>query len=620
MVALGTIISIMYPCMETELFYPSSEEHWSLVISLARFFVAFSIIRNWKIFIGTTNLNGKEEDKEDNSRQRIFVTTSVRNDNQNDDNKILSHLSGIKLLVIGWIMIGHSFLYPSANNYQYYRAMAHMASIRDSIWFATTNFTLGIDTLLYMAGFLFVYKTISMGSKNTAKSSSLNQSITLVIATKNIVKIIWHKILRFWPTYLTIVGLAILSPLFGDGPLWPETVDKRLGQACRNNWWSNLLFINNYQDEQEICLPSSWFISILMQAFLVGSLVILVAQSYSITKALISLTILTLGTIVASFCHAYLIDIDAPVVRMDESFVMNIDGDIFTLYTRLYNNLGPFLIGMMGGFILISEQKRQKMLTNENDRANEDKEKDQYSTTTTSNNGTTMGRIIDNYWCRLLLTLVMALIAALALSSVFITNYSRLQSAIYWSFNRNGWALATGYLIHRCATNEWSLIRQLLSLSTFKPISKLIFVAYLIYPIYIHIHTGLVRDGLHISPYNMINIYITRLVFTFGSALIIHLIIEIPFCTLEGNFLNSCWRDNRKSVYSKANNKGGKNEAPWNFHPLLIDHPLFGLKKNDEEANVASQSTSSSSCSESSADNTSDDADEIGQLRVHVAS
>lgn len=34
-------------------------------------------------------------------------------------------------------------------------------------------------------------------------------------------------------------------PYLGEGPLW-ETIVLRESNRCRENWWTNLLYINNY--------------------------------------------------------------------------------------------------------------------------------------------------------------------------------------------------------------------------------------------------------------------------------------------------------------------------------------------------------------------------------------
>lgn len=454
----------------------------------------------------------------------------------------LSHLSGLKLFVIVWITIGHSFLYPSANNYQYYRSIIHLNITRDSVWFATTNFTLGIDMLLYMAGLVFVYKS-GAGPLGGAQLHPMESGqFQAAPNSVGVLRFILRKVLRFWPTYLAVIAMAVVLPLVSDGPMWPEMVTQRLGNACRTNWWANLLVVNNFLGQPDICLPSSWFVSVLMQLFLVGSLIIVMARRFSLGLAASALVLLLAGSSAISFALAYRLNVQAPVIRMDESFVTEMDDNIFRLYTNIVNNLGPFLVGMAGGFLLLlatrpGGQRRARCSPKRDNPTNKQR--------------------IKWYLLETGVALLVGLIGYLVLSSVFYQHYTRLWAAFYWALHRIGWAIVTGYLIHQCATAKFKLLYDLLSLSTFIPLSRLIFIAYLVYPIYIHVHSGLVRDGLHVSIYNMMNIYITRLVLTFATALVIYLLVELPFCSIETILLN-------KWIAKMANNK-----QSTRLHPLL---------------------------------------------------
>lgn len=506
------------------------------------------------------------------------LKTEIGQQNNHNVHKLnrnsLKHLSGLRLLIILWITIGHSFLYPSANNYQYYRSIINMNITRDSVWFATTNFTLGIDMLLYMTGLLFVYKLAHLSP--TLRSLYLNSPMSLKSASRaykaegrlamklelkatDLTGLIIKKMLRFWPTYLTLIGMAILVPLVSDGPMWPEMVSKRLGESCRRNWWSNLLFINNFLNESDICLPSSWFVSILMQLFLIGSLVILLVRRYSLRIALIFLLVLLVISSGLSFAFAYVLNVRAPMIRMDESFVMELDESIFRLYTTIFNNLGPFLIGMIGGFLLVYAE-----LTNIYEDPSNSPPKE------VGHKKISCANIYRRVLIRATAALVVATIAALVLSSVFHQDYSRFWASIYWSLHRVGWAIVTGYIIHNCATGRCKLLNDVLSINAFVPINRLIPIAYLVYPIYIHMHSGLVRDGLHVSIYNMLNIYITRLVLTFTTALIVHLLVELPFCSLVELYANK-WICNNSNSLIELNEDVEKKSTK--LHPLLAIAP-----------------------------------------------
>lgn len=508
----------------------------------------------------------------------------VDSDDINDHTVSLNFLAGVKLLLICWITVGHSFLYPSAANYQYYRSIAKMAVTRHSLWFATINFTLAIDALIYMAGLLFVYKLLAAKYGKNQSQTCVSQTITEKHMTTDTsqpksysgLEFICGKILRLWPPYLCVIGLAIVLPLFGEGPMWPEMVNRRLESNCRASWWLNALFVNNLlSDESSMCLPSSWFVATLMQLFIFGSFLTATINIFSLNtcKWLTALSLIL--SAISSFAYANSKSIKAPIVRMDASFVMAQDDLIFSIYTSFFNSAGPFLVGMLGGFALLSYEEQLAR-----NKINVNKFYSTYSLPTTH-------LANDKNQCTFtsILLAIFALLNGLTvLSSVFFNNYSPLSASIYWTLHRICWSFFVGYLIHNCATGALKQLRSLLSLSVFKPLSKLTFVAYLVHPLFIHIHTGQVRDGLHISTYNMLNIYVSRLCFTFAAALVIYLCVELPLSSLEQ--LMSTSLSKRFFNNTNFNNPGNKTNQLKRARKISNLRPLLAANSNPPQTIV----------------------------------
>lgn len=57
--------------------------------------------------------------------------------------------------------------------------------------------------------------------------------------------------------------------------------------------------------------------------------------------------------------------------------------------------------------------------------------------------------------------------------------YSQLQSALYNSLHRLGWAIFSGWLVLGCVTSEGGAVKRFLSSQVFVPISRLTYCAYL---------------------------------------------------------------------------------------------------------------------------------------------
>lgn len=61
-------------------------------------------------------------------------------------------------------------------------------------------------------------------------------------------------IYRLTPTYAILIGImATIVPYLGNGPYW--AVMSRWGTICEDNWWTNLLYVNNF-------VNTSWLVMI----------------------------------------------------------------------------------------------------------------------------------------------------------------------------------------------------------------------------------------------------------------------------------------------------------------------------------------------------------------------
>lgn len=99
-------------------------------------------------------------------------------------------------------------------------------------------------------------------------SGFLNSIVLLNYVTVNkvkdwtvLIKTIIYRYIRFAPVLLFLVLMhATFLNKFDSGPFWDKfTFYER--QSCRENLWTNLLFINNYVSGDMKCMVHTWFIS-----------------------------------------------------------------------------------------------------------------------------------------------------------------------------------------------------------------------------------------------------------------------------------------------------------------------------------------------------------------------
>lgn len=102
---------------------------------------------------------------------------------------------------------------------------------------AVINGTVSVDTFFVLSGMLAAVGIMKTLDKSKGKL--------------NILMMYVHRYIRLTPTYAIIVGVgATLLNYAGNNPKWKAIeLEETL---CRENWWTNLLYINNIFHMQEM--------------------------------------------------------------------------------------------------------------------------------------------------------------------------------------------------------------------------------------------------------------------------------------------------------------------------------------------------------------------------------
>ena len=118
-----------------------------------------------------------------------------------------------------------------------------------------------VDTFFFMSGLLVAYLTFF-------ELENKRFNLGLFYA---------HRYVRLTiPLVLVIAWTAVIEPLLGSGFYWDTGITSTTARWCREGWWTNLLYINNfYAGTDGICLGQTWYLACDMQMFVVSPLVIL---------------------------------------------------------------------------------------------------------------------------------------------------------------------------------------------------------------------------------------------------------------------------------------------------------------------------------------------------------
>ena len=161
----------------------------------------------------------------------------------------LNIFNGLRVICICWIIYGHEYN-SKANNSS--NLMFEFEGILSSTWtLIVMSAVYSVDVFFFMSGFFFTYTFLDKVKK-------------MILNIFSYALIIFHRILRIWPSLLFILFMWWkISPHLATGPAANDLVLEETGH-CDNKWYYNLLFIDNYKNTfaTGYCVGWGWYLAI----------------------------------------------------------------------------------------------------------------------------------------------------------------------------------------------------------------------------------------------------------------------------------------------------------------------------------------------------------------------
>ncbi|XP_058446399.1 nose resistant to fluoxetine protein 6-like [Malaya genurostris] len=318
----------------------------------------------------------------------------------------------------------------------------------------------------------------------------------------DIVRVWIHRIIRILPAYGFLIFFTIaFAEHFGEGPLYRHLVQPTV-DACVDNWWTAMLFVQNYMNPDRLCLPHTWYLSVDMQLYFISPVLIYLLWRY---KSLIShnITFLVMIPIVCVFATFTYNDfwLNPPMTGNREMHRLQ------STYYATHARMSAWFLGIGFGYFLF--QTREKQVK----------------------------------WSAIVLTTVSVFATALSGFIMFAAyeiykprGVDLLGDAFYESLHRVAWVGCHMWLIFMCINGYGSVLNSFLSWAVWKPIARLSYCMYLIHYVVIIITFGsTVRQPLYFSVVNMQYILMGVVGISAATSFIWTLFIEQPFVSLERN-------------------------------------------------------------------------------------
>ncbi|XP_015437152.1 PREDICTED: LOW QUALITY PROTEIN: nose resistant to fluoxetine protein 6-like [Dufourea novaeangliae] len=313
-----------------------------------------------------------------------------------------------------------------------------------------------------------------------------------------------HRYMRLTPAYAMMIGFyATLFYKVGTGPAWDEWVGQNR-DYCRENWWTNLLYVNNYVNLPRICLSQSWYLATDMQ--LVWLSPIILYPMLKSTREIFFWIVIVVGfvtSILIPFFVTFSLNLTGTMLYYkDSNDVANV---YVQIYTKVYNRYGAYLIGLALGYILYKTRARVIKIR---------------------------PMYMVSGW---LLAAVSGLLVFVGPRWMYLEEhvYDRLEASFYAGLHRQIFTLSISWLIFCCVHGYGGFVGVCLSWKGWVPFSKLTYSAYLCHYVFLLTEAGSVRTSGIVTPMSIFRSYCSNLCLTMLLAAVWSLCFEMPFMTLD---------------------------------------------------------------------------------------
>uniref|UniRef100_A0A182QFB6 Acyltransferase 3 domain-containing protein n=1 Tax=Anopheles farauti TaxID=69004 RepID=A0A182QFB6_9DIPT len=473
LIILCALISlvILSSWYDSSINYKLSSEHYKHQLDSKRkmIWVAFSIQRNW------------------------YRLTSRSHDEMHQK---LRFFQAFRFLTMVLVIFGHAMLLlaisPTTHPEKFEQLMHDIGSM------VLTNGVQITQTFLAMSGALLAIQFIDFADKRNGRVSFLYVPIAIV-----------YRYVRLTPVYAFVILLHATWLLkLQTGPLWRWGAETE--QAfCRRNWWTNLLYVNNYVNPNQPCVQQGWYLGAEFQIFIIALIVLVAIVRFPRIKiALLTFVIGAAYVVPAYFIYhqrlqgAFLVTLEA------QRYILWYDKFYLQAYIPTHINFGNYMLGVLTGLIYHELRKRSFNLAG--------------------------SRVFRFVWYANFLIVPLSMLP----SYMFYVNEFETPSvwmAVYFAVFKNLFGIAIGILILGCIYGVNGVLQRMLNYPFFEPLGRLAYGAYLIHPFVMRYMFVSARGPVYYSDSLTISLVFGATVMSCLMSLFLCMLIELPTSALQNH-------------------------------------------------------------------------------------
>ncbi|OQR75227.1 nose resistant to fluoxetine protein 6-like, partial [Tropilaelaps mercedesae] len=254
------------------------------------------------------------------------------------------------------------------------------------------------------------------------------------------------------------------------------------------------------------CIPHSWLLAMLMQGLVFAVIATYFWKKYEdLTHFVLGLFVV--ATMIADFIINYANNL-GPTTLLREYRPGSRNAYMTHVGMHLYSRGGPFLIGLIVGYIFTQKVNRKKTFSK-------------------------MNRLKTTLMWLMILAAVGATVNATFGWNKGDSSPSPMASAFYDAFHRVVFALVTSLLIMMCHAGKGGIFNMLLAWPGFIPIGRIWLLVYLINPFVIFHNNGTLRAPQYYTKKQLIIEIFWNFFVSIAVSIVLHILLVRPFQAIE---------------------------------------------------------------------------------------
>lgn len=203
-----------------------------------------------------------------------------------------------------------------------------------------------VHSFYVMTGFIVSYKFFQHMEKNPKYDF------------RKLVRDVINRLTRICPLYIFFIFFSSTWLIHvGSGPIWKLATEVERTH-CRKNWWTNLLFINNYVNADEPCFLQSFFLSVDFQMLIIALIMFsIIWKNPKTIKFIFTIAMIYSFVVVAVVVYWKRYDGVLGVwPEYTKHFFMEYDMYL-NYHVPTHVNTGNYFAGMIGGYLYFKMKK-----------------------------------------------------------------------------------------------------------------------------------------------------------------------------------------------------------------------------------------------------------------------